>query len=134
MIWKFTIIESPFSGDEERNLKYVRAAMRDCFRRGEIPLASHALYTQPGVLDDNDPEERRQGMHAGFNLRSALCLSSAAEVTIAFYTDLGWSGGMVAGRDSADVFFNRYLSITGVAPFVTEERTIPGWEKACCDG
>lgn len=46
------IIESPYAGDVDRNLEYLRAAMRDCLKRGEAPFASHALYTQPGVLDD----------------------------------------------------------------------------------
>lgn len=46
---RLVIIESPFAGDVVRNLRYLRACMRDCLRRGEAPYASHALYTQPGV-------------------------------------------------------------------------------------
>ncbi len=46
------IIESPFAGDVERNVRYARAAMRDCLMRRETPYASHLLYTQEGVLDD----------------------------------------------------------------------------------
>ena len=38
------IVESPYAGDVERNIAYVRAAMRDCLMRGEAPLASHLLY------------------------------------------------------------------------------------------
>ena len=49
------IIESPFAGDVDRNLRYARAAMRDCLLRGESPYASHLLYTQPGVLNDDIP-------------------------------------------------------------------------------
>lgn len=41
---KLVVIESPYAGDVERNLRYVRAAMRDCLLRGEAPFASHALY------------------------------------------------------------------------------------------
>jgi len=33
--------------------------------RGEAPYASHALYTQPGVLDDSIPVERETGIEAG---------------------------------------------------------------------
>jgi hypothetical protein len=55
------VIESPYAGDVERNLRYVRACMRDCLLRGEAPYASHALYTQPDVLCDEIPEERQYG-------------------------------------------------------------------------
>lgn len=89
---KRVIVESPFAGDVERNLAYVRACMADCLRRGEAPYASHALYTQPGVLDDNDPAERKQGIEAGFAWRAA------AELTV-FYIDLGWSRGMQLGLE-----------------------------------
>jgi hypothetical protein len=81
------IIESPYAGDTERNLRYLRACMRDCLKRDESPYASHGLYTQPGVLDDNDPIQREQGIEAGFAWR--VC----AHKTV-FYVDLGWSSGM----------------------------------------
>ena len=86
------IIESPFSGDVGRNLAYARACMRDCLARGEAPFASHALYTQPGVLDDEIPQEREQGMIAGFAWRLV------AETTVV-YQDLGISSGMQRGID-----------------------------------
>jgi hypothetical protein len=54
---KRVILESPFAGDVERNLRYARAALRDSLHRGEAPLASHLLYTQPGVLLDADGTE-----------------------------------------------------------------------------
>jgi hypothetical protein len=87
---KRVVIESPFAGDVVRNLAYVRACMADCLQRGEAPYASHALYTQPGVLDDLKPEERKLGIEAGFAWREA------AERTV-FYLDLGWSSGMKLG-------------------------------------
>ena len=43
-------------------MAYARACVADCLRRGEAPIASHLLYTQPGVLDDDVPEERAQGI------------------------------------------------------------------------
>ena len=49
---KKVIIESPFAGDTETNIKYARECLRDSIFRGEAPLASHVLYTQDGVLDD----------------------------------------------------------------------------------
>ena len=91
---KRVIIESPYAGDIETNLSYLRAAMRDCLLRGEAPFASHALYTQPGVLDDNDSNERAMGIQAGFAWRAA------ADMTVV-YTDLGASRGMQYGIDHA---------------------------------
>ena len=60
------IIESPYAGDIERNTAYARRAMRDSLNRGENPIASHLIYTQPGILDENKPEERKRGIDAGF--------------------------------------------------------------------
>lgn len=65
---ELVIIESPYAGtrdDIESNVEYARAAMHDCLTRGEAPYASHLLYTQPGVLRDEVPEERRLGIEAG---------------------------------------------------------------------
>lgn len=92
---RIVVIESPFAGDEERNLRYLRAAMKDCLLRGEAPYASHALYTQPGVLDDDIPLEREMGIQAGFAFRAV------ADATVV-YTDLGTSGGMVYGIAHAE--------------------------------
>lgn len=88
------LVESPFAGDIERNTRYLRMAMNDCFRRGEAPFASHGLYTQPGVLDDGKPDERKLGIDAG------LLWGEAAEKTV-LYVDLGISSGMVYGVKNA---------------------------------
>ena len=70
---KRVIIESPYapSADHtiEDHLRYLRACMADSIHRGEAPYASHALYTQPGVLRDGVPEERTLGIGAGFAWR-----------------------------------------------------------------
>jgi hypothetical protein len=84
------VIESPYAGNVERNLDYLRAAMRDCLKRGEAPYASHALYTQPNVLVDTVPEERKLSMEAGF------VWGEAAEKVV-FYCDRGISRGMEEG-------------------------------------
>lgn len=88
------LLESPFAGDRARNLAYARAAMRDCLLRGEAPYASHLLYTQDGVLDDDLPEERHLGIEAG------LEWGRAAEYTVV-YADLGLSRGMELGMERA---------------------------------
>lgn len=87
---KRVIIETPYADNIERNLRYLRACMHDSLMRGEAPFASHGLYTQPGVLRDEVPEERTSGIHAGFAWREV------AELT-AVYIDLGTSGGMSYG-------------------------------------
>jgi hypothetical protein len=87
---KLVLIESPYAGAVERNLAYARAALRDSLRRREAPLASHCLYTQPGVLDDTLPDERRRGIDAGH-----AWLQHADFVAV--YADLGISEGMRQG-------------------------------------
>ena len=91
---RIVIVESPYAGDVGRNIRYARAAVRDCLLRGEAPYASHLLYTQPGVLRDEDAGERERGILAGFAFHGA----GAAHVV---YTDLGISGGMQRAIDAA---------------------------------
>jgi hypothetical protein len=82
------IIESPYAGKVDTNVAYARSAMRDSLNRGEAPIASHLLYTQPGILDDDNAEERLWGINAGF------AWASVADLAV-FYIDLGWSKGML---------------------------------------
>lgn len=103
------LIESPYAGDVERNLRYLRACMRDCLSRGEAPFASHALYTQPGVLDDDDPAERALGIAAGLEYHGAVDY-------VVVYSDLGLSDGMKHGITIA---IERGLDV--------EYRKLPGW-------
>lgn len=81
------ILESPFAGDVKNNIKYARACVRDSLIRGESPIASHLLYTQKGVLQDEIPEERQWGIDAG------LAWKCVAEKHV-FYVDHGMSTGM----------------------------------------
>lgn len=92
---RLVCVESPFAGDVDRNMRYTRAAMADCLRRGEAPYASHALYTQPGVLDDDVPSERAFGMAAGF------AWGARADARVV-YVDLGISRGMREGIERAE--------------------------------
>jgi len=84
---KRVVIESPYAGYVDRNVAYARQAMRDSLERGEAPIASHLIYTQPGILRDHVLSERELGISAGFAWWSVADL-------IVFYTDLGWSPGM----------------------------------------
>jgi hypothetical protein len=94
-----TVLESPYRGwgdsrpeiDENiaLNLAYARLCLRDSLFRGEAPIASHLLYTQPHVLDDTKASERAMGIACG------LVWIPVANYGI-FYTDRGWSAGMLA--------------------------------------
>lgn len=92
--YKLVIIETPFAGAEEENVIYARRCMRDCLTRGEAPFASHLLYTQPGVLNDDLPCERKLGIDAG------LEWGKMAQKTVV-YTDRGISPGMKYGIERA---------------------------------
>lgn len=81
------ILESPYAGAVEMNISYARAALRNSLLRGEAPIASHLLYTQLGVLDDDKPEEREMGIARGLAWRKVASYS-------VFYIDRGWSAGM----------------------------------------
>jgi len=89
------ILESPFAGDVNKNIRYARACVRDCVTRGDAPIASHLLYTQPGILNDDIPEERQLGIDSG------LAWGTEAAATV-LYTDLGVSRGMKYGIERAE--------------------------------
>ena len=95
---KRTIIESPYAAANGHTVAeheaYARSCMADSLARGEAPLASHLLYTQPGILDDTDPVERRHGMKVGLEW-------TAVADQVALYTDFGISRGMTEGEERA---------------------------------
>lgn len=106
---RLVILESPFAGDVNQNIKYARACVRDSLSRGEAPIASHLLYTQDGILNDCIPEERNWGIDAG------LAWRAVAQASVV-YTDLGISKGMEYGIAAARA--------SGVQ---VEFRKLPGW-------
>lgn len=88
------IIESPYAGDVELNIKYLNIMLRDSIlNRQEAPFASHGLYTT--CLDDNIPAERHTGIHAGFAWQGVV------DKMVVCY-DLGISEGMRNAVDSAE--------------------------------
>lgn len=88
------VIESPFSGDVADNIAYAMECVHDCLKRGEAPYASHLFFTQPGLLDDEDPEQRMLSIRAG------LVWGDTAEL-VAVYADHGISSGMELGIQAA---------------------------------
>jgi len=84
------ILESPYSENIDENAIYARACVRDSLLRGEAPIASHLLYTQPGVLNDTIITERMHGIDAG------LAWLKVATLHVV-YTDLGITPEMQCG-------------------------------------
>ncbi len=109
------VVESPYADDTAagiaRNLRYLRACMAYCLAQDAAPYASHGLYTQPGVLNDKIPEERKKGMKAGFAIGARLKERW-------FFIDLGMTGGMVSGEAAAKK-----------AGQPTRRISLPDWEK-----
>ena len=93
-ILRLVIVESPYAGDVSANVEYAQRCVKDALERGEAPLASHLLYTQPNILDDDIPTERQMGIEAG------LAWRRVADATVV-YTDRGISSGMEYGIATA---------------------------------
>lgn len=91
---KLVVIESPYAGDVEKNLVYLKECIRHSLSLGEAPYASHLFFTQPGILDDTAPAERALGIAAG------LAWQSRADL-VAVYHDKGISKGMWEGIENA---------------------------------
>ena len=85
-------IESPYESGSAVARDYLARALRDSLYRGESPFASHGLYTW--ALDDDDPEQRKLGIAAGFEY-----MLDADKVAV--YYDRGFSAGMVDGINYA---------------------------------
>lgn len=81
------ILESPYAGNIEKNVEYARECVRHSLSLGEAPIASHLLYTQEGMLDNNIEEERMWWINAG------LAWKDVADKHV-FYADMGFSKGM----------------------------------------
>lgn len=102
------ILESPYAGDVERNIVYARKCVRDSLLRGEAPIASHLLYTQEGILNDDIPQERQLGIDAG------LIWKFVADKHV-FYIDYGMSRGMdyaleTAKKNNIEIEFRKILA------------------------
>jgi hypothetical protein len=138
---RLVVVESPYAGKASkwwgplapvvrwmrtrRNVKYARAALRDCLVRGEAPFASHLLYTQPGVLRDHVPAERAHGIEAGFAWAEGSTWSAGGPQPIAdrvIYSDRGVSSGMRAGIDHAERIGQRVVWRPPLAGWSVEDR------------
>lgn len=116
------LIESPLAAHDieglVRNKKFARACMRECLGKGEAPYASHLLYAQEGLLNDDIAEERALGIHAG------LIWGKFAAKTVV-YTDLGISSGMERGikrarEENREIEYRTLGFIPSVSPTEVE--------------
>jgi hypothetical protein len=105
------ILESPYAGDVPANVDYARQCLRDSLLRGEAPIASHLLYTQPGVLRDDDKTERAMGIAAG------LAWGVTADATVV-YSQPSHEARMRRGIDRAKVESreNKYRHLNNYQP------------------
>ena len=98
---KLVILESPYAASDRMRVEdfadYARRCVADSLSRKEAPLASHLLYTQPGILDDTNPAQRAQGIAAGhaWYIHAGRCV---------VYVDYGISDGMREGMERAEHF------------------------------
>jgi len=93
---KRILVISPYSGDIEKNLKYLDCCMRYVIAKGHAPFAPHFIY--PHFLDDSKPEERRRGLEMGL-----VWGEKAEEIWI--FVDHGHSEGMSYERAYYQVCF-----------------------------
>ena len=91
---KLVIIEAPYQADTELFTAYLRDCIRDSLARDESPINSVATFVSTDALDDDDQDERREGIAAG------LEWYSVAEGCVA-YCDHGISAGMKQGIAAA---------------------------------
>jgi len=82
------ILESPYAGNTDTNVKYARRCMIDSLNNGEAPFLSHLLYTQ--CLDDTIPSQRKMGTEAGWEW-----IKNSDKTVV--YQDYGISPGMAEG-------------------------------------
>jgi hypothetical protein len=84
------IVESPYAGEVEENVAYLKECLLDSLRKNEAPFASHIIYTQ--VLNDKIPMEREWGIEAGFAWANKV-------KKVVFYMDRGVSRGMLKAME-----------------------------------
>lgn len=99
------ILESPYQAGTGlkglvgrwMNRRYARRCVRHSLSLGEAPIASHLLYTQPGILRDHDAHERQWGIAAGLAWRQ---VADASVVYIDRGVSIGMQHGIIAAEEA----------------------------------
>jgi len=99
------LIESPYSGDIETNVKYAYQCLQHSYAcKNEAPIATHLLYTK---LSKDEPATGNSawiadGVNELMGRDYALACGDALRKALGFcvfYEDLGWSSGMKHALD-----------------------------------
>ena len=119
-------IESRYSGDVQRHVRYLLLCNMDAVARGEMPVSTHGSMTMHPValnyfVSDFDPKwdvfTRAQAISRG-NVLRRLC-----EKTV-FYVDLGMSRGMLEAKAYCEAnklpYEVRTLDVSRVLAFKAE--------------
>ena len=96
---------SPYRGNlikRIRNIRYAKELTREAFIRGLTPITPHLYLTR--ALNDNIPEERKQGLLAGLDLLQTCD-------TILVGTRYGISEGMETEITAARLDGKQFISI-----------------------
>ena len=96
---ELVFIETPYSGDIDRNVRYLMLCGFDAAARHELGVSTHGSMTQHPAcksyfVPDGDAKWDVMTREGAIQLGQALRV--AAKKTV-FYEDLGWSRGMKAG-------------------------------------
>jgi hypothetical protein len=119
-------IKSPYSGNKEKNLRYLNACIKDALYRGEAPFATDKMSLD--IANDEDPYENRTWQEA------ALDWEALADY-IVVYMDLGITpemstsvkyhqahGAQIIYRTlSADILFRCGLDLPASEEYLQQE-------------
>ena len=100
------VLESPYSGDTDRNIAYAQRAMFDARSKKEVVVASHLMWTQ----HHKAPAHYVVNFSEQYNLPNGgreEALRQLSELRrrvdkVVFYTDYGWSYGMKQGKKQCE--------------------------------
>lgn len=125
------MVESPYSGDIDRNVRYLQLCMAECgVLHNELPYASHAIMTQHSRCKNHyvsDYNKKWNVLTRDYAIKVSQRMRHRCDRTV-FYIDRGWSTGMKAAKLYCQThglpFEERQLNAKGLAvkvPYMTEE-------------
>jgi len=99
----FVLVESPYSGDIERNVTYAQRAMRFLRSMDMVVFVSHLLWTQCHLAErhyapDNSEKYRTPNCGREKALEHLEDIRRECD-KVYFFEDYGWSSGMKAGLE-----------------------------------
>lgn len=97
------LLESPFSGNIQRNVAYTQRAMADSRQRNEAPIITHLLWTQhhekaDHFVSDYDPKYTLPNLGRESALEQLKAIRRRVHKVV-FLVDYGYSNGMKHGLE-----------------------------------